>query len=113
MVRPRLATSHPDLFWALRGSGGNLGIATSFSALVHAPDRSGTKLAALVVCHTGAADEAERELEPFKAWRSPLMVEVCPTPYPVMNTLLDGGFPAGSLNLWRCRRPGHGTTPIT
>ena len=21
-------------------------------------------------------------------------------PYPVMNTLLDGGFPAGSLNYW-------------
>jgi hypothetical protein len=44
--------------------------------LVHAPDGSGAKLGALVVFHTGDADEAERDLERFKTWGSPLVVNV-------------------------------------
>jgi FAD/FMN-containing dehydrogenase len=136
-------SSDPDLFWALRGGGGNFGIAASleyrlhplemvtggliahpidaagdllrfyrdavagvsddltvFAGLVHAPDGSGAKLAAMVVFHTGTPEEAERDLAPFKEWGSPLVVEVGPMPYPVMNSLLDDGFPTGSLNYW-------------
>jgi FAD/FMN-containing dehydrogenase len=135
--------THPDLMWALRGGGGNFGIAASlvyrlhplsmvtggliahpfgaaadmlrfyrdavadcpddltvFAAIVHAPDGSGMKLAALIVFHTGEPADAERDLAPFRTWGSPLMVEVGPMPYPVMNTLLDDAYPKGALNYW-------------
>jgi FAD/FMN-containing dehydrogenase len=135
--------SDPDLFWALRGGGGNFGIAASltyrlhpltmvtggliahpvdaapemlrfyrdaladcpddltvFAGLVHAPDGSGAKLAAMVVFHAGDEDQAEQDLAPFKSWGSPLVVDVGRMPYPVMNTLLDAAYPAGSLNYW-------------
>ena len=73
---------------------------TVFAGLVHAPDGSGTKLAALVVCHAGDPDAAARELAPFLSFGSPVTTQVGPMPYPQMNTLLDDGYPTGSLNYW-------------
>jgi FAD/FMN-containing dehydrogenase len=71
-----------------------------FAGLVHAPDGSGHKLCALVVCHTGDEETADRELAPFQELGTPLVTELGRMPYPVVNTLLDGGFPKGACNYW-------------
>ena len=137
-------TSNADLFWALRGGGGNFGVATTFeyrvhplaqivggiiahpfaaapdllrfyrdairalpdelsvfAALVHAPDGSGVKLSALVVCHVGSPEQADRDLAPFLGYGEPLMVHVGPMPYPELNKMLDDAYPFGSLNYWK------------
>ena len=101
---------HSDLFWAIRGGGGNFGVATwleddthpvgpivtgglvahpfsaardvlrfyrdltatlpdeftIFAGLIHAPDGSGAKLAAIIVCHIGDLDAGARAVEPIK-----------------------------------------------
>ena len=69
-------------------------------ALVFAPDGSGTRLAAMIVCHSGDPEQAERDLAPLIGWGSPLVVQVGEMPYPDMNRILDDGFPTGSLNYW-------------
>ena len=139
------ADENADLFWALRGGGGNFGVVSAFQfrlhpvgpmvtgglvahpfekardvmhfyrdftrslpdemmafmGLVHAPDGSGTKLAALVVCHCGDAAAAEAALGPVKAFGPPVMDAVGPIPYSALNGMLDGGFPKGALNYWK------------
>ncbi|HLZ05476.1 MAG TPA: FAD-binding oxidoreductase [Bradyrhizobium sp.] len=135
----------PDLFWAVRGGGGNFGIATSFeydlhpvgptviggpigypiersrdvleffrastrslpdehtlfASLTHAPDGSGTEVAALVTCHCGPAAEAERAMRPLKQLGVPIVDAVGPMPYCQLNSMLDASYPKGALNYWK------------
>ena len=138
-------SDHPDLFWAVRGGGGNFGVAASleyrlhpigptitggliaypfeaawdvlrfyrdvtatlpdeftvFAGLVHAPDGSGTKLAAIVLCHCGTLADGERAVRPIKEFGTPAVDHVGPMPYCDINAMLDGGFPRGALNYWK------------
>ncbi|MGY4504702.1 FAD/FMN-containing dehydrogenase [Bradyrhizobium sp. GM24.11] len=135
----------PDLFWAVRGGGGNFGIATSleydlhaigpiitggpivhpiersrdvleffrastrsladehvlFASLTHAPDGSGTEVAALVTCHCGPAADAERAMRPLKQFGAPILDAVGPMPYCELNRMLDANYPRGAFNYWK------------
>ena len=74
---------------------------TAFAALLHAPDGSGTKLAAIIACHAGPLAEGEAALRPIKTFGSPALDVIGPSTYEATNMMLDAGFPAGALNYWK------------
>jgi FAD binding domain/Berberine and berberine like len=136
-----------DLFWAVRGGGGNFGVATSFEyqlhpmgpmvtggliahhferardllrfyrdcttilpdehtifgGLIHAPDGSGAKMAAMVTCHCGSLAAGDKAVQSLKQFGSPIMDALGPMPYCQLNSMLDAAYPKGALNYWKSR----------
>jgi FAD/FMN-containing dehydrogenase len=82
-------TSHPDLFWALRGGGGNFGIVTSFTFRCHDIGEHGTIIGGPVLYDIGDTAEVMRwyrELVPslpeeLSGWIAVLTIPPAP-PFP-------------------------------
>jgi FAD/FMN-containing dehydrogenase len=71
------------------------------AGLTTTPDGSGTKIAAVVVCHTGALADAERTAARIRGFGTVAMDALGPIPYTALNGMLDPGFPSGALNYWK------------
>lgn len=139
------ADENPDLFWAVRGGGGNFGVVASFefrlhqvgpmvigglvafpfaeagkvlrafrelaatapddlmivAALTHAPDGSGTRIAAVAACHVGSEEDGMAVAAKIKTFGTVAVDAMGPIPYAAINAMLDGGFPQGAFNYWK------------
>jgi len=72
-----------------------------FGGLIYAPDGSGTKLAAMVVCHCGSLADGEVAVRNIRSFGAPVMDAIGPLSYCQMNSMLDDGYPRGALNYWK------------
>jgi FAD/FMN-containing dehydrogenase len=145
------ADENADLFWAIRGGGGNFGIVTSFlyqahpvkvvcagpmlweleqapdvmrwyrEFIVQAPEEINgffafmtvppgppfpqalhfKKMCGIVWCFNRSIEEASAILEPLRSYRSPAFEFLGQMPFPMLQSMFDGLYPAGLQWYWK------------
>jgi len=145
------AEENTDLFWAIRGGGGNFGIVTSFLFEAHpvdmvcagpmlwnmedaadvmkwyrefitqAPEEMNgffammtvppgppfpeplhlRKMCGIVWCYQGSMEQANTILEPIRSYRPPAFEFFVPMPFPMLQGMFDGIYPAGLQWYWK------------
>ena len=136
------ADENPDLFWAIRGGGGNFGVVTRFEFQLHpvaelyaglilyprsaapdlmrayarmteeAPDAlsgmaaflcspEGDPVVGVFAVYHGPADKGARAVARLRAVGSPLLDDIGPKAYTVVQQAFDEAFPPGNRNYWK------------